>query len=128
VASSWLIRRFVDPEACFIWLADPRDYPTDVLGFDFDGATFSHVDNLVTFEVLLMTFGLSEDPGLAKLAALVHYLDVGGVPVAEAAGFVTMLAGVKQRYSDDDAVLNAAGALLDHLYAAFAQPAPTGGS
>lgn len=45
--------------------------------FDFDGATFSYVDELVTFEVLLASFGLETDAGLAALGRLVHYLDVG---------------------------------------------------
>ena len=128
VASAWLIRRFIDPEASFVWLAHPRDCPPDAIGFDFDGATFSHVENLVTFEVLLRTFELAENPALAKLGALVHYLDVGGMPVAEAAGFVTMLAGVKHQCSDDDALLDAAGTLLNHLYVAYAQAASTGGA
>ncbi len=128
VASAWLIRRFIDPEASFVWLAHSRDCPPDTIGFDFDGATFSHVGNFVTFEVLVRTFGLAENPGLAKLGALVHYLDVGGMPIAEAAGFVTMLAGIKHQCSDDDALLEAAGALIDHLYAAYAHRASTGGA
>lgn len=128
VASAWLIRRFIDPKASFVWLAHPGDCPPDAVGFDFDGATFSHVENLVTFEVLLRAFELVQDPALAKLGALVHYLDVGGMPVAEAAGFVAMLAGVKHQSCDDDALLDAAGTLLDHLYAAYAQAASTGGA
>lgn len=128
VASAWLIRRFIDPEASFVWLAHPRDCPPDALGFDFDSATFSHVENLVTFEVLLRTFGLIEDPALVKLGALVHYADVGGMPVAEAPGFVTMLAGVKHQCNNDDALLDAASALLDHLYAAYAHGAQIEGA
>ncbi len=48
------------------------------MGFDFDGATFSHIDNRVTFEVLMVRFGLTGD-ALNGLGMLVHYLDVGGV-------------------------------------------------
>lgn len=121
LASAWLIRRFIDPDGAFLWLANPADCPADAVGFDFDGATFSHVENRVTFEVLLQSFDLSKDAALAKLGALVHYLDVGGMPVAEAAGFVTMLAGVKGQCADDDALLELGGTLLDHLYAAFSQ-------
>ena len=90
------------------------------MGFDFDGATFSHVGDRVSFEVLLASFGLDDDAGLARIGALVHYLDVGGVPVPEADGFVTMLSGAKAARDDDDALLDAAGSLLDHLYAAYA--------
>ena len=129
VASAWLIRRFIDPQASFLWLATPSDCPPDAIGFDFDGATFSHVGNLVTFEVLLRSFGLAEDPALLKLGTLVHYADVGGVPVAEAGGVVTMLAGIKhQSNHDDDSLLDAAGDLFDHLYTAYAQDASATGT
>jgi hypothetical protein len=40
VASAWLIQRFIDPSARFVWLDTPADCPSDALGFDFDGATF----------------------------------------------------------------------------------------
>lgn len=119
VASAWLIRRFIDTQARFLWLARPADCPDDAVGFDFDGATFSHVGDRVTFEVLVHSFGLYEDAALMRLGALVHYLDIGGLPVAEAAGFVAMLAGARQACDDDDALLDAAGGLLDHLYAAY---------
>ena len=120
MASAWLIERFIDPAASFLWLAHPRDCPADAVGFDFDGATFSHVEHLVTFEVLVRSFDLTGDLALNKVGALVHYLDVGGMPVAEAAGFVAMLAGAKHQAADDDALLDRAGALLDHLYAGYA--------
>ena len=43
LASAWLIRRFIDPQAQFCWLENIADCPTDALGFDFDGATFTHI-------------------------------------------------------------------------------------
>ena len=58
---------------------------------------------------------------------LVHYLDVGGVPVAEAAGHTAMLAGAKRQCADDDAWLDIAGAMLDQLYSAY-QAEPCGDS
>ncbi len=126
VASAWLIRRFIDPDASFIWLGKVGDCPPDAVGFDFDGASFSHVGNLVTFEVLLRAFDLVENSALAKLGAMVHYMDVGGMPVPEASGFLTMLAGIKHECGDDDALLAAAGSLLDHLYAAYTYGANRG--
>ena len=119
IASAWLIRRFIDQQATFVWLTDTAEDLGDAIGFDFDGATFSHIGHLVTFEVLVHSFELDQMPALAKLAALVHYLDIGGAPVPEAAGFVAMLAGAKEEHGGDDALLSAAGTLLDHLYAAF---------
>jgi hypothetical protein len=95
VASAWLIRRFIDPEARFIWLPDIGACPDDVVGFDFDGAEFTHVGERVTFEVLLESFALANDPALRRLAALVHFLDVGGLPVPEAAGFAAILTGAR---------------------------------
>ncbi len=122
IACAWLIRAFIDPQAEFVWLARAADCPGDAVGFDFDGATFSHVGKLVSFEVLLQSFGHDQDPALAKIGALVRYLDIGGVPVPEAAGFVAMLAGAKHAHGEDDALLDAAGKLLDHLYAAYTAP------
>jgi hypothetical protein len=119
VASAWLIRRFVDPGARFLWLAAPADCPPDALGFDYDGADFSHVGDKVTFEVLLASFGLDTDPGLTRLGQLVHSLDAGGLPVAEAAGFEAMLAGLRDAAADDDALLAAATPLLDALHRTY---------
>lgn len=78
LASAWLIGRFIDPSARFLWLASPDDCPDEALGFDFDGATFTHVEEKVTFETLLASFDL-DSPALLRLGKLVHYLDVGDI-------------------------------------------------
>lgn len=122
LASAWLIRRHIDPEARFLWLDTPADRPKKALGFDFDGATFSHVGERVTFETLLASFGLESDPGLARLARSIHYLDVGGLPAPEAAGLEALLAGMRTGIVDDDALLDAASATFDYLYTAFKDP------
>jgi len=119
VCSAWLIRRFIDPKAKFQWLKQVKDCPKRALGFDFDGAEFTHVGNKVTFEVLLASFGLDSDAGLARLAGLVHFLDVGGIPVAEAAGFAAVLSGARQAKSGDDLLLKTMTPVLDSLYTAF---------
>lgn len=120
VASAWLIRRFIDREARFRWLASPAECPKNALGFDFDGATFSHVGDRVTFETLLASFGLDDDAALARVAAIVHALDVGGEPVPESIGFEAVIAGARERLRDDDALLEEVGGVLDSLYAHFA--------
>ncbi len=119
VCSAWLIRRFIDPKAKFIWLKSPKDCPKRALGFDFDGAPFTHVDSKVTFEVLVASFGLHTDPALRRLAALVHYLDVGGIPVPEAAGFAAIVLGTRTLQPDDDALLKNVSPVLDSLYRAY---------
>jgi hypothetical protein len=119
VASAWLIRRFIDPDARFLWLAKPGDCPKKALGFDFDGAAFTHVGDRVSFETLMASFGLEEDPALARLAAMVHQLDVGGDPVPEAIGFEAVMTGARERLEDDDALLGEMSNVLDSLYAHF---------
>jgi hypothetical protein len=124
VASAWLIRRFIDPQATFVWLKRPKDCPKRAVGFDFDGAEFTHENSKVTFEVLVSSFGLGRDPGLARLGALVHHLDVGGIPTAEGPGFATIMAGARALEKDDDALLKSMASVLDSLYAGYANPHP----
>lgn len=119
VASAWLIRRFIDPKAKFLWVPRPKDCPRDAVGFDFDGAEFTHVDAKVTFEVLLASFALDQDPGLSRLGALVHHLDLGGIPVAEGPGLVTIIAGARATQPGDDALLKAMTPVFDSLYAGY---------
>ena len=118
LASAWLIRRFIDPAARILWLASPAECPPDALGFDFDGAAFSHVGARVSFEVLLAAFGL-ETPALLRLGVLVHFVDVGGVQPPEAAGIQQVLAGLCDSIADDDQLLKLAGCVFDGLLASF---------
>lgn len=120
VASAWLIRRFIDRHARFIWLTSPDACPANALGFDFDGASFTHVGERVTFEVLLASFGLDSDPALLRLGAMVHALDVGGANVPEAIGFEAIMAGTRERAADDDQLLAAMSPVLDSMYTHFA--------
>lgn len=119
LASAWLIRRFIDPEARFMWLPPPIDCPAEALGFDFDGAVFTHVGAKITFEVLLTSFGLTKNAALNRIGALVHYLDVGGIPVPEAVGLETLMTGMRQRWADDDELLAETEKIFDAFYQAF---------
>ncbi len=118
LASAWLIRRCIDRKAKFAWIESPAACPRDAVGFDFDGATFSHVRGLVTFEVLSTSFEL-QSPALTRLGALVHFLDVGGIAPPEASGVESVLAGLRDSIDDDDRLLTAASAVFDGLLAAF---------
>jgi hypothetical protein len=122
MASAWLIKRFIDRQARFAWFARPSERPKGAIGFDFDGAEFTHVKNRVTFEVLLASFGLDEDPALAAIGAAVHFLDIGGIPVPEAKGLETLLRGAKETTKSDDALLAEATRVFELFYSAYAAP------
>jgi hypothetical protein len=120
LGTAWLVKRFIDRAPRFTWLADPRKCPKSALGYDFDGARFSYVGELVTFEVVARSFGLDADPAIARLAALVHFIDVGGMPVDEAPGLERIVRGLQALHAtDDDALLEAALPVFDALHAAY---------
>jgi len=119
LASAWLIRRHIDPQARFAWLASPADCRADWLGFDFDGATFSHVGTKVTFETLLASFSLDANPALVRLGELVHCLDAGGLPVPEAPGIENLLAGLRSSEPNDDDLLEKASNVFDWLLQSY---------
>ena len=121
LACAWLIRRLIDPDATFLWLDDPAGAtppPRGALGFDYDGARFTHVGARVSFEVIAASFGLEVDPRLQRIARAVHYLDVGGIPAPEAAGLEAVLAGLREVHAGDDDLSAAAALVFDALYAA----------
>lgn len=124
LASAWLIQRFIDRSPRFVWLADASRCPARALGYDFDGARFSHVGDRVSFETLAASFALDADTGLRRLGRLVHSIDVGGPPCDEAAGLELIVRGLQlQHPKNDDALLAAALPLFDALYAALRTPA-----
>jgi len=123
LACAWLIRRHIDPEARFVWLTDPARCPADAVGFDFDGAEFSHVGAKVTFEVLLAAFGLAQ-PALVRLGALVHFLDAGGVEPPEASGVERVMAGLREAIASDDQLMLVASGVFEGLRVAFESEAP----
>ena len=125
LASAWLIKRFVDRKARFRWIDKPGERPRGALGFDFDGAEFTHVGNRVTFEVLLASFGLDGDRALQQLAVAIHFLDVGGIPVADASGLELVLKGARDSARTDDELLLAAARIFDHVYSAYRSVAGT---
>jgi hypothetical protein len=119
LATAWLVHRFVDKAPKFIWLEDPKKCPARAVGYDFDGARFSHVGDKVTFEVVATTFSLDEDPAICGLGHLVHYIDIGGIPVDEAPGIELLVRGLQAQHRSDDALLAAALPVFDTLYAAL---------
>jgi hypothetical protein len=70
-------------------------------------------------EVLATSFDLDHDPDVEKIGALIHYPDVGGVPVPEAVGFEAIPRGAQATFTDDDEVPREPGKLLNFLYGTF---------
>ncbi|MBF0341113.1 MAG: chromate resistance protein [Magnetococcales bacterium] len=115
LASAWLIQRHIDPAARFLWLQSGQTPPEDAVGFDFDGARFTHVRQRVTFETLLAGFALEQDPALVAMGRMIHALDVGGIN-PEAGGFEALLKGMRRRCTDDHSLLAATLPVLDDYY------------
>jgi rhodanese-related sulfurtransferase len=120
IACPWLIRRFVDPRAVFLFVA-----PAEVEGvaerfgampYDIEGVFWSHRGDLCTFDVLLSEFGLST-PALERLALIVRGADTARLDLApESAGLLAASLGLSRMYSDDLAQLEAGIALYDAFY------------
>ena len=119
LATAWLVQRFVDKAPAFLWLANAIKCPKSALGYDFDGATFTHVGERVTFEVVAASFGLDKDPALQRLGELVHFIDIGGIAVDEAPGLEMLVRGLQAQHAGDDDLLTAAIPLFDTVYAAL---------
>lgn len=126
LATAWLVQRFVDRQPRFVWLDDPARCPPKALGYDFDGARFTHVGERVTFEVVAASFGLDADAAVVDVGRLVHAVDIGGLLVDEAAGLELLVRGLQAQHRKDDALLAAAVPLFDALHAGYAaqQAAP----
>ncbi|MFM9900171.1 MAG: chromate resistance protein ChrB domain-containing protein, partial [Polaromonas sp.] len=91
--------------------------PRGAVGFDYNGARFTHVGARVSFEVLTASFGLETDPALARIGLAVRFLDAGGIPVPEAEGLGAVLSGLQQVHANDDSLVAASSAVFDALYA-----------
>jgi len=119
LACAWLIRRFVDPEGTVVWLDKTQASPAEAVGFSYDGARFGNSATHITFEVMLQQFGLATNASLAKISAIVRYLEVRDRPVPEAAGVQTLLQGAARRSSNEDELLREAEKTFDLLYEAY---------
>jgi hypothetical protein len=125
LACSWLIRRFVDPEATLTWLEKSEALAADSIAFGFEGAHFGNSTTRVTFEEMLVKLDLTKNPALAKIGSIVHFLEIRGTPVAEAAGVQTLLQGAQRRSNSEKELLAEAEKTFDLLYEAYYQPPKT---
>ncbi len=122
IACPWLIRRFIDPDAEILYV--PAEEVLDVAeregarSFDAPGADFTHRDDRCSFEVLAEEFDLQGDPGIARLARIVHAADIKGAldtdPVA--AGLLTIAHGALEVEGVDYRLLERESFVYDALY------------
>ena len=122
-ATAWLVRRFVDPQAEFVFV-EPNEVARvqgeqDAIGFDAPGARFSNAGGVTSFEQVLAAYGLA-DPVLHELARIVHAADVAGQEALapEATGLQLISRGFPLVSRDDHETVERASFLYDALYAA----------
>jgi rhodanese-related sulfurtransferase len=120
IACPWLIRRFIDPRAVFLFVAAAE--VADVAGrfdatpFDIEGVEWSHRGPLCTFDVMLAEFGLAT-PALNRLVTIIRGADTAELGLApEAAGLLAISLGLSRQYRDDLAQLEAGMSIYDALY------------
>ncbi|MCV7285096.1 MULTISPECIES: chromate resistance protein ChrB domain-containing protein [Mycolicibacterium] len=115
-ACAWLIRRFVDPAAEFVFVAGPDDVPDDATPFDMRGVDLTHHGGDCTFETILRRYEL-DDPVLWRIAEIVHEadLDDGRFDAPEAPGLDTVMRGLSMIGSDDQ-TLAVSDAVFAGLY------------
>jgi hypothetical protein len=122
MASAWLIRHFIDPQARFGFAVDRESVPDHAVPFDMFGVEFSHQGGGCTFETLCSVFSLA-GPALSRIAAIVHDLDLKdgrfGAPECSTVG--AMIEGLQLAHQSDDALLEQGMTLFDSLYRSFEQ-------
>jgi rhodanese-related sulfurtransferase len=120
VACPWVIRRFVDPEAVFLFVA-PAEVSAvadrfNATPFDVDGVFWSHRDELCTFDVMVQEFGL-QSPALGRVAAIVRGADTDRLDLApQAAGLLAVSLGLSRMYADDLEQVEAGMLIYDALF------------
>ena len=115
-ACAWLIRRFIDPGAQFVFVDDPIDVPADTTPFDMRGVELSHHGGDCSFETFLRRYELA-DPVLWEIAKVVHEADLADerYDEPEAAGLDVLIRGLSMVNGDEE-LLRLAAPLFDGLY------------
>jgi hypothetical protein len=115
-ACAWLLRRFIDPDATFVFVDDPAEVPAEATAFDMRGVELGHHGGDCSFETILRHYQL-DDPVLWKLAELVHEADLDDerFDAPDARGLDVILRGLSM-VCDDLRVLEVSGPLFNGLY------------
>ena len=116
VACAWLVRRFIDPEAEFVFVDDLEEVPADAIPFDMRGVELGHHDGDCSFEAILRRYEVV-DPVLWELAKIVHEADLGDerYDAPEAPGLDVVVRGLSMNH-DDEVLLAITALLFDGLY------------
>lgn len=114
---AWLIRRFIDPAAEFVFVDDPEEAPAEATPFDMRGVDLSHHEGDCSFETFLRRYRLA-DPALGEIGRIIHEADLADerYDAPEAAGLDVLIRGLSMTL-DDNRVLEVSGPLFDGLYA-----------
>jgi hypothetical protein len=121
IACPWLIRRFVDPEATFLYVpsAQVRDIAQrhGAIPYDIDGAEFGHVGERCSFDAFIRIFAIA-DAALDRLALIVRGADTGRPDLTpQSPGLLALSQGLSATIPDDHAMLAAGMPVYDALYA-----------
>ena len=121
-ACAWLLRRFVDPEAEFVFVGDPDEVPAGATPFDMRGAVLGHREGRCSFESIVLAYQL-DDPALARLGRVVHEADLRDerFDAPEAPGLDEVVRGLGAIARDDDELLLLTGPVYDGLYERWRQ-------
>jgi rhodanese-related sulfurtransferase len=122
IACPWLVARFVDPEAEFLYVPQNEVLRAakekEAIPYDVPDVHFSHDGELCSFDAFLKTYRLGGDPGLARLAAIVRGADTAHLELApQAAGLLAISLGLSRNFQDDREMLKQGMVMYDALYA-----------
>ncbi len=119
MASAWLIKKFIDPEASFEFINENEIAQTNrnTVTFDIMGGEFTHIGDMCTFEVLMKSFNLS-DRRIKKISEIVHEIDIRDekFKTPEARGIENILKGIRKTSKDDTDALERGMAIFELLY------------
>jgi hypothetical protein len=117
-ACAWLIRRFIDQEAEFIFTDDLAAVPAGATPFDMRGAALGHHGGRCSFETVLTAFDLTADPALEEIGRIVHEADLADerYDAPAAAGLDILIRGLTLTSQSDHDTLATTGPLFDGLY------------
>lgn len=129
IACPWLVARFIDPEAEFLYVPPKEVLRTakekEAIPYDVPDVHFSHDGELCSFDAFLKTYRLTGDPALARLAVIVRGADTARLELApQAAGLLAVSLGLSRNFKNDHEMLKHGMVVYDALYAWCKEGAP----